>query len=220
MKMKLSIYIYVILLCVCMPYGVYAQSPALQDGIYQFEDLTSPEIELEGTWGITSAVDSINFPLDFLSSISGTSNLQFSVVDSAYITIYQGVWDHDLDDYTIQVDATTYSISNDYPYPSIQTIPIPVSISSTVTITRDGDSQIYLDYLTIHSAPIPEATAEPYYIYNSVSDTDGNAVDTRFDMIVTAGDVAVSSALLFLFFSLWAFIFLVIIPKRDNNVGK
>jgi len=202
-----------------MPYGVHAQS-SLLPGVYQFEDLTSPDIELEGSWVITNSISGTTFPVDFLSSISGTSNLQFNVIDASYLIIYQGVWDHDLEDFTIQVDETSYDISNDYPSASIQSIPIPVSISSTVTITRANDSQIYLDYLTIHPVIIPEETPEPYYIYSAVSDTDGNPVDTRFDMIVTAGDVAIASALLFLFFSLWAFIFFLVIPKRDNNVGK
>jgi len=193
---------------------VQAQPPiALEAGVYQFDELTAPDIDLTGDWVITSNVDGTDYPVDFLSSITGTSSLQFNVVDSSYITIYQAVWDHDLDDYTIQVDDTSYDISNDYPSSSIETISIPVSVSSSVTISRVGTAQIHLDYLTIQSAPQPTPTAEPYIIYDTISGVSGTTA-TRFDMSATAGDVAISSALIFLFFSLWS-IFLILLIGKD-----
>lgn len=54
------------------------------------------------------------------------------------------------------------------------------------------------------------------FIYGSISGVSGT-VSTRFDMVVTAGDVAVSSALLFLFFSLCAIFFIFVMSPHDDR---
>jgi len=210
-----------------MPSGVHAQTPtphpnALNIGMYQFEDLSSPEIELTGTdWTIQSYRGST-----VLGNSTDTETLTFWVTELAdYLTIYRVTTNVELTagEWSVCVDAICQS-TEDYSGEGIEAYAVDLfETNSQVVITKEDDEATLFDFMTIALAPSSltssEETPEPYYIFESVSGTDGN-IETRFDMIVTVGDVAVSSALLFLFFSLWAFILLVIIPKRENHVGK
>jgi hypothetical protein len=87
--------------------------------------------------------------------------------------------------------------------------------NSQVTITIENDNETLFDFMTVIESPQPEITPEPYYIYSTVSGSSGS-IDTRFDMVVTAGEVGITSALLFLFFSLWAIIFMFFFIRRDS----
>lgn len=234
--MKLSVYISVICVSLLsMSFGVHAQTPtphpnALQPGMYQFEDLSAPQIALTGVdWTIcrpggglspeglcnddpgetltfyVEGVDYLTFQAYFYSSATGQFSLCVEGVCTSHnhrigSTGFLGQFAFDVGGNAEIVYATENNASNFLDY--IQLYPLPIDLSS---ISGTGGSS-------------PTPTPEPYYIYGSISGTSGD-VDTRFDMIITVGDVAVSSALLFLLFSLWAFIFLVVIPRRDN-VGE
>lgn len=193
-----------------MGVGAYAQTPSvIPPGVYQLEEMTSPQLNLTGSWVITSTISGTTYPISFLSSISDTSTVTFDVYGNSLI-IYQGVYNHTLDLWELSINGTPQAVSNDYPQEAIQPIPIPLSgISSTVTITRAGTSQIYLDFMSLHNDPTPD----PNITYGSISGTD---IETQFNMSVTAGDIAISSALLFLLFTIWIVIFIALFVRGKN----
>lgn len=235
---RLSMYISVICVVLLMSSGVHAQTPtphpnALQPGIYQFEDLSSPEIELTGIdWTICPAnpVVSATSP-DGLCNDDPSETLTFFVEDTDYLEFqtqffsgnsYPGF------EICIESNCDTYDLRW-YETFAMFAFAIGGNAEIVITTTRNANP-LFLDYLVLHPFPVdlsaisgtggssPTPTPEPYYIYGSISGSNGD-VDTRFDMIVTVGDVAIASALLFLMFSAWAFFFLVVIPRR-NDVGK
>lgn len=208
--------------------GVYAQTPvptahpaALGVGLYQFEDLSSPEVELTGAgWLVQS-----NIATGLRNSQNGNT-MTFHVDEHAdYMLIYRekrpatSTWQ-------ICVDAVCTNV-NDFGYSTASIEPVPIQLyetNSQIVITKtNGGISIY-DYMTIvQSEVIPsegtgtgtaESTPEPYAVYGSVEGESGT-VETRFDYLVTAGDVAIVSLLLVFFFSVVA-AFLIMITGGDN----
>lgn len=232
--MRLSIYICTVLLSFLFVQGVYAQTPtphpnALSQGVYELEDLTAPEITLTGSdWTICGMASG--------STILGLCNddpdntLEFFVEGIDYIVFQMRT----ASDSTLPAfDICLEGVCESYAFRSstgLASFPLDVNGNSNVLFTTVGNGYHVLDFMTLHPLPIdlsaisgtggavPTPTPEPYYIYGTISGVSGT-VATRFDMTMTVGEVAVSSALLFLLFSLWAFILLVIIP-RPNHVGE
>lgn len=210
----------------------HAQTPTphpnlLTVGLYQFEDLSSPEIELTGTdWSIRDTGydtglgdDDID---DTLTFWTGT--------DSDYLLL--GVYSPNSGDseFDICVDATCQSIAHDIMDGDLI---IPIDLFSTnsevvITKTQSNSKESVFDFVALVLDPnsiqaisgttpgvSPTATPPPYYIFGTVTGVSGT-VATRFDMVVTAGDVAITNSLLFLFFSLWAIICIVVFVRRGN----
>lgn len=147
-------------------------------GAYQFEDLTAPQANISGTWFITDDT--------LASSVSG-SYIEFDVdntVNQMLIT-------------TIQNASGTYGF---YRVCSINcenaSRSTAVNVSGTVTITKSDNITSQFDYLQLIPA-VMTPTPNPSIVMSDISGTN-----TEFHMIVTAGDVAISSALLFLLFTL------------------
>jgi len=197
---------------------------ALPVGGYVFTELSSPDIELGGTgWGIRSQTGQTR-----LHTLTDGDTLTFYVEDNAdYLMIFgdgftsNSYWD-------ICVDATCQTINDRNDTGGDKTVLVHLlGTNSEVVITKNGGNRTQFQYMQIILDPdsitavsgtgggvSPTATPEPYYIYGTISGVSGT-VSTRFDMVVTAGDVAISNALIFLFFSLWA-IFIIYILRRDN----
>lgn len=236
--MKLSVYIGVICFSLLMSLGVHAQTPtphpnALLPGMYQFEDLSSPDIELTGSdWSICplNAIVSATSPQGLCNDDIGET-ITFYVQDTNFLEFQSNFFTgNSYPGFEICIESNCASYDLRW-YETMAHFALDVGGNAEIVIaTTRNANPLFLDYMVLHPFPIdlssisgtggssPTPTPEPYYIYGSISGSNGD-VDTRFDMIVTVGDVAIASALLFLMFSAWAFFFLVVIPRR-NDVGK
>jgi hypothetical protein len=230
---KLSVYISVICVSLLLPLGVHAQTPtphpdALSQGLYQFESLTAPQINLTGSdWTVCAS-----FSIGALCNDDPANTLTFFVEDVDYFVIktyFSIVASAPSFQVCIESVCGSYSNRNESGWNEWA---FNVGGNAQIVLTTLTNADILLlDYMTLHPMPVdlsaisgttgssPTPTPEPYIVYGSVSGTSGD-VETRFDMAITVGDIAVSSALLFLLFSLWAFIFLVIIPRKNHHVGE
>lgn len=185
--------------------GVQAQ---LEPGYYEFESAMG--LTYTGSW--TEVNNGTNYQM-----IANTSSsiVEFEV-DGDYMIIYR-VMGTNLGQAEVCIDSVCSYLESKLATGNYQYTPAGYVLSGddphTVSIQRVNNSAnngVVLDSFMIWqtvsiSGSSPESTPEPYYTYSTVSGTSGD-IDTRFDMVVTAGDVAISSALLFLFFSIWVFI--------------
>lgn len=225
-------YLFVFLLAVGV--RVTAQTPtatphpnALPPGMYQFEDLSSPEMELTGSdWSIRIFGGGDTGDTGLGSDDDGDT-LTFWVTENAdYILIYRKTTSSSTGEWSICVDATCQNAQDKGGGGGLEPYAVDLfETNSEVVITKTNGNESIFDFMTIildpnsiqavsgTSSSSPTATPEPYYIYDTISGVSGT-VATRFDMVVTAGDVAISNALIFLFFSLWA-IFLILVIGKD-----
>lgn len=217
----------------CFAGLAHAQTPtphpnALTPGYYNFEDLSSPEIELTGAgWSVSTFRN-----VTGLNNASSGDTLTFWVLANAhYLTIYRRTFDNNTNDgeWTICVNTTGCTDVIDYHGVGLDPVLIPLSgTNSEIVITHTNTRDTLFDAMTIAldpasivtgvvsgTSPSPTATPDPAIIYGTVTGVSGT-VTTRFDMRVTAGDVSNVSALLFLGFSLWAIVLLVLFMSRKN----
>lgn len=190
---------------------------ALDVGMYQFEDLTSPQIELTGTWSIK-----VSDTTEFLSSSENGATLSFHVDSLAdYLIIEREVRSTSVGTWSICIDSLPCEAVTDSGN-TMSIYPVAIELPDTnshVVITKTNAMETAFDFMTIQfgltnfDSLLPEETPDPNYSYSSVSGTEGE-IETRFDMIVTAGDVAVSSALLFLVFSFWAIVIVYFVVHK------
>lgn len=198
----------------CIASTVFAQTAtphpnALPVGIYQFEDLSSPEIELSGPgWSLGSTN-----PIDYLQNTNASDEMVFYVTDlSAYLLINNSS-NVANSDFRVCVDAVCEDFVSEDDGWYTQGVNLSGTNSQITIINLDGVRNRF-DYMIVGatgavastvSGTYPTATPNPAYIYGTISGVSGT-VTTRFDMTITAGEVAISSALLFLFFSAVVFV--------------
>lgn len=121
--------------------------------------------------------------------------------------------------------AWTATMNDNFRYSGIASYLLDYTRNHSVTITTSGymefDGINVIQQSTIYSsggAPAPTATPNVTptpapYVYNEIDTPDG-IVNTRFDYTATAGDTAIATALLFLFFSVWAMIIMWLFVVR------
>jgi len=206
---------------------VFAQTPtphpnALTPDLYQFEDLTAPEISLAGNWSITSDVWG-----DYLTTNSGGDTLDFYVTNASYVSIYSVGFNSGAY-FQLCIDGTDCqewrTTSPGVEAQIMHSFNVQGNAHINIENARANRS-IGLDMLIIGSQYVdissisgtggtsPTPTPNPAYIYGTISGVSGT-VTTRFDVTVTAGEVAISSALLFLFFSMWSVAIIALVLKR------
>ena len=179
-------YIVYVLAVLCTAFTAFSQD--VQPGVYQFETVTAPQVNISGTWFVSGDV--------LLSSVSG-SYVEFAVSDNVqYVEIeLQQNTSGTYGNYNICASACTGSSRQS----------LAVNVSGTVTIAKTDNEESRFDYFkAVQSVPtpVPTPTPNPAITYSSISGISGT-YGTEFHMTVTAGDVAISSALIFLLFSLW-----------------
>jgi hypothetical protein len=121
--------------------------------------------------------------------------------------------------------AWSATMNDNLRYSGIASYLLDYTKNHSVTITTSGymefDGINVIQQSTIYSsggAPAPTATPNVTptpapYVYNQIDTPDG-IVNTRFDYTATAGDTAIATALLFLFFSMWAMIIMWLFVVR------
>jgi len=203
----------------CIATAVYAQTPtphpnALTIGAYDFEDLSAPQINLTGSFSIVS----FSY-VDSLFASNTNDEINFYVRDVDYL-ILQSFGGSSGVDYRVCVEYVCDDFVH-YSFEFFQHIIQVPDRNAFVQIIKLDDGDSYFDYMimdgvqTSVSSSIVSATAtpNPAYIYGTISGVSGT-VQTRFDMVVTAGDVAISSALLFLLFSLFSILIIAVVYKH------
>lgn len=131
----------------------YAQTPtntphpsALTVSVHQFEDLSSPEIELTGTW----SVNVVGSTETLLSSVSGSS-MTFNVnVNADYLLIYRQTYTADPGQWTACIDALPCLTVSDAGNDSIQPVAIKLSDTySEIVVTKTDNNESQFDFMTI-----------------------------------------------------------------------
>lgn len=209
---------------------------ALAAGLYQFENLSSPQIELTGIdWTICNLTTSGDVQRSLCDDDSGDT-MEFYVTNTDYILL-QAIFNSagsSADDISITIDATPYwsgllrnpgSSGGSFDFVTID----PDDTNAQITITRNTNQAGRYDFMILQPPPIdlssisgtggtsptiPTATPIAYAIYGTISGVSGT-VPTRFDYYVSAGDVGISVALLFLLFSIWSILIIYFVVVRD-----
>lgn len=191
--------------------GVQAQ---LDPGYYEFE--TAPGLTYTGTWTTTTLMT-----LSYRNAGAQNDNVTFQV-NGDYLIIYR-ILTSGFGQAEVCIDSVcSYMESkasvNVFGYPAWFILSGSDPHTVSITRTQTGSNAVALDSFAVIEAieDVPESTPEPYYIYGSISGSEGD-IETRFDMVATAGDVAVSGALLFLFFSLWAIGLMYFVLRGRNG---
>lgn len=189
----------------------HAQTPtphpnALQNGYYEFKDLASPQIELpEGSWTVGS---------DYLRG-SGAYEMEFYVTDETDFLIIGATAEHSSDTarFNLCVVALSRCLEIRLEYTEQEYIEL-YEINSLITIIRTNNNTRF-HFMELHSVANTgsvsgtEAVATPDYVVPiTVSGTSG-----EFHYVITAGDVSIINALIFLFLSLWAIILIMLVFK-------
>lgn len=198
----------------------YAQTPtphphALDIGVYDPVTLSSPEIELVGTWAIESSS-----VIEYLQSRSAGATLTFYVTDNADYIMWQSNTNTTTSDYTVCIDGID---CESFSHHDSQWLMSGMSLNNTnseIKFTADNNDRNRYDLLIIggsKSSSVSGTTPEPqptpaYIIAGTVSGTDGD-IDTEFHYLMTAGDVSIINALIFLFLSFWAVILILLVFK-------
>lgn len=202
----------------CIATVVFAQTPtphpnALDNGFYDFTELTSPDIELSlGGWSVGS---------DYLRG-SGAYQMEFYVTDNTDFVVMGATADHSSD--TARFDICVVAVSRCWNMRfdhSEQKFIELYEINSLITITRDNNNMLF-HFMELHAVQsaisgtqdITTESTPAYIVASAVSGTNGD-VDTEFHYVVTAGDVAISTVLIILFFSLCAFIIIMMVFRSD-----
>lgn len=205
---------------------------ALEPGLYHFELLDSPYIQVSGThWSVTD----FRYMTGLENDTNGESLSFWTSPNAYYIVVKQRINDSSSNDGTFEVCVYTYysdCVDRGSWYRDSDTFVIELGGSlwnTQVTFTKTNNQVNSFDYMEIFPnslretlppfsgeiAPYDTPTPDPAYIYGSISGVSGT-ISTRFDMVVTAGDVAVTNSLLFLFFSFWAIVFIIVVVRvRD-----
>jgi len=199
-----------IVIAVCIITTItYAQTATphpntLSVGLYQFEDLSSPEMELTGNWYISG---------NTLASDQTDSTATFYVDEFAdYLIIHRGVTNTLSGTWSICVDSAMCGIISDYGNGGIE--PVAYSLldtNSEIVITKLDDNPSGFDFMEIAvgsnaiTSPVivyvplvatPIATTTPETM-TFISGTDGNY--TRIDNSVTTGEQFIGIVLTMMF---------------------
>lgn len=177
---------------------------ALGFGMYQFEDLSSPQIELTGTWSIE-----VNGTTESLISSENGATLTFHVDTTAdYLLIYRSVTDTNFGAWSLCIDAMPCLSISDSGTDGIEPVAIELSdTNSQIVITKTDGNVSKFDFMTIsvgESAFIqtPTAVSSPVVIFvpiiaTPITTPTPNHVDyietseganVRLDNTVTTGD--------------------------------
>ena len=119
---------------------------ALAVGMYQFEDLASPQIELAGTWG-TELIETT----ETLVSSEDEATLTFHVTSIAdYLVIYRSVTSTSFGTWSMCIDAMPCLNVSDYGTDGIEAVAIELpDTNSQVVITKTNDESSKFDFMTI-----------------------------------------------------------------------
>lgn len=234
----LSVYRYLVILIILVAIPVHAQTPtphpnALPPTFYNFRDLSSPEIELTGTWVIAGGcLRGVNIGASITFHVTNASDFAHIVALAINTTGPRAYFNMYIDDALIYGDDTFKDFNGLHTY----YLDLPSSNSEIrIQITTTNGDYLHLCHLELFpdyqgildaisssssgsvSGTVSSATPTPipYAVYDTISGVSGT-VSTRFDYLVTVGDVAVSSALLFLMFSLWAGLLIVVVVRHDG----
>lgn len=170
---------------------------ALALGMYQFEDLTSPQIELSGNWYLSGSR---------LASDLEDSTATFFVDEYAdYLVIHRAVTTTDFGTWSICVDSEMCLDVSDYGVGGgIEPVAFGLlDTNSEIVITKDNNNETAFDFMEIVvgdnaiTSPVivyiplvatPIATQPSYFEYVEATDEVGETYYIRRDRTITTAD--------------------------------